>query len=427
MRKLLTTRFVETTRPSDSRAEYVDTMTPGLALRVGPRSKTWVALYKTRDGQVRRQRLGRHPAMSLAAARLAARESMQAVHRGRDPVADAARAKRDTFGALAEQYLDRHAKLMKRSWAEDARILHKDLLPVWRDLPVRDLSRRAIREHLDQIADRAPVVANRTLALVSKMLNFAVDREWLDANPAARLAKPAREQARERVLSDAEIAELWHALAEAEERYELLERAAAPRAAAHQPGPSLRPVLADWLRLRLLTAQRGGEVLAMRWSDLQWAEATWTIPTAVAKNGNAHVVPLSAPVLEILQRRRALVEAIGASDIPWVFVNERRTGSVAHRARKVSLAPLLPSATNVRAHDLRRTAASGMARLGVPRETIARVLNHVDGGSRTTAVYNRYSYLAEKRVALERWAAEVARLTAQRHAPGPGSSSSGGA
>ncbi|HTU99566.1 MAG TPA: tyrosine-type recombinase/integrase [Luteitalea sp.] len=411
MLKLLTARFVEACRPVGARAEYVDSMTPGLALRVGARSKTWVVLYKPKGGRVRRQKIGRYPALSLAAARSAARESMEAVHRGQDPAADAARAKRDTFGCLAEQYLERHAKLTKRSWAEDARILQKDLLPHWRDLPVRELSRRAIRERLDEVADRAPVVANRTLALISKMLNFAVDREWLDANPAARLAKPTRELARERVLTDAEVAEFWRALSAAEVRYEAAVLGAPPTGAVEEAGPRLRPVLADWLRLRLLTAQRGGEVLSMCWSDLDWDKATWTIPTVVAKNGIAHVVPLSSAVLSILKRRRAVVEVAAAADVPWVFANDRRTGPAGHRARKVSLAPFLSQAQNVRAHDLRRTAASGMARLGVSRETIARVLNHVDGGPRMTAVYNRYSYLPEKRDALERWASEVERLT----------------
>lgn len=95
-----------------------------------------------------------------------------------------------------------------------------------------------------------------------------------------------------------------------------------------------------------------------------------------------------------------------------MFVNERHTGPAGHRAKKLSLAAFLPNALDVRAHDLRQTAASGMARLGVPQAIIARVLNHVDGGPRMTAIYNRYSYLPEKRDALNLWAAEIERLVA---------------
>lgn len=283
MRKKLTTRFVQATTSLHQRAEYVDSVTPGLALRVGPRAKTWVALYKV-SGRVRRQTLGRFPAMGLAAARSAALRSMQTVQRGGDPAADQARSMRDTFGALADQYIERHAKVKKRSWSEDARIVRAELLPVWRDLPVRELSRRAIRERLDQIHDRAPVMANRTLALISKMLNFAVDREWLDANPAARLAKPALEIARERVLNDREIVEFWRAVEISEGRYrDALCKGRVTAAGLGAAPLLLRPMLADWLRLRLLTAQRGGELLAMQWCDVDFGTATWTIPAAVAK------------------------------------------------------------------------------------------------------------------------------------------------
>ncbi len=137
---------------------------------------------------------------------------MQGVQAGADPAAKAKAAERDTFGALAALYIERHAKRTKRTWQEDERILAHGLLPAWKDTSVRSLTRRQVRELLDGIADRAPIMANRTLALVSKILNFGVDREWIDANPAARLAKPSREVSRERVLTDDEIRHLWTAL-----------------------------------------------------------------------------------------------------------------------------------------------------------------------------------------------------------------------
>lgn len=411
MRKTLTVRFVETATAAEGRAEYFDTHTPGLGLRVGPQAKTWVLMYRTKAGRVRRQTLGRFPVVSLAAARAQALKALQAVDDGADPAAQAKAATKDTFGKLAALYLERHAKRTKRSWQEDERILNRDLLPAWRDVPVRSLTRRQVRELLDGIADRAPIMANRTLALVSKLLNFGVDREWIDASPAARLKKPAHEVSRERVLTDDEIRHLWTALDAAEASYRAIATGGRVTVKRTEGTPLLRPALADWLRLRLLTAQRGGEVLAMTWADLDLDGRTWTVPATIAKNKCAHVVPLSAPVLAIIERRKAEAVAEGTDFLPWVFANDTATGPIGARAKKVALASFLPEAGDVRGHDLRRTAASGMGRLGIPRETIARILNHVDGGPRATSVYDRYDRLPEKRAALEVWAIEVARLT----------------
>jgi integrase len=410
MRKTLTARFVETVKADTGRAEYVDTVTPGLALRVGPRAKAWVALYKTKAGQVRRQKLGTFPTLGLAEARQQALAAMRAVHQGADPAAKAKAEAQDTFGNLAELYIERHAKRTKRTWQEDERILARDLLPAWRHVPARSLTRRQVRELLDGIADRAPVMANRTLALVSKVLNFGVDREWLDANPAARLQKPTREVSRERVLTDDEVAHLWTALDAAEAHYGALAARGRVTLARTKGAPLLRPALADWLRLRLLTAQRGGEVLAMQWADLDFEARTWTIPATVAKNKCAHVVPLAGPVIEILAYRFAEAREAGTETLPWVFLNDLCTGPMFDRAKKVRLDALLPASTDVRGHDLRRTAASGMGRLGIPGETIARVLNHVDRGPRATSVYDRFDRMPEKRAALDRWAREVERI-----------------
>ncbi|AMY10571.1 Prophage CP4-57 integrase [Luteitalea pratensis] len=408
MRKALTPRFVESVARTTGRAEYVDTTTPGLALRVGPRAKTWVALYKTAGGQVRRQTLGRYPFVSLQDARIAACDAMRSVHAGADPQAERKAAEHDTFGALATLYIERHAKKRKRTWQEDERILTRDLLPTWRDVPVRQLTRRTIREHLDAIADRAPVMANRVAALVSKILNFGVDREWLDANPAARLAKPTRERSRERVLTDNEIRALWSALADAESTYRRVAQDGRVTEAKTGDTPLLRPMLADWLRVRLLTAQRGGEVIRMRWAELDLDAATWMIPSETTKNKVAHVVPLAGPVVEILRRRRADVD----EGVPWVFPNDLLRGPAADRAKKVALSTFLPTSADVRGHDLRRTAASGMGRLGIGRETIARVLNHTDRGPRATAIYDRFDRLPQKREALEAWSTELHRIVA---------------
>lgn len=257
-------------------------------------------------------------------------------------------------------------------------------------------------------------MANRTLATLSTVLNFAVDREWIDANPAGRLRKPTVEVSRERVLTDHEIRTLWQALDAAEQAYKAIADDGRRVTVKRLDGetPLLRPTFADWLRLRLLTGQRGGEVLAMRRDDVDLEAAVWTVPATIAKNKSAHTVPLSTQALLIVQRR---IDALDEG-CPWLFPNDRDTGPAKDRAKKVLVSDFLPEAADVRGHDLRRTAASGMGRLGITRETIARVLNHVDRGPRSTSVYDRFDRLPEKGAALLRWAEELTRIVEKRPA-----------
>lgn len=157
-------------------------------------------------------------------------------------------------------------------------------------------------------------------------------------------------------------------------------------------------------KLRLLTAQRGAEVLAMRWDHL--SGGWWTIPAEIAKNGLAHRVPSSAPVLALLDEIRPLGE-----DSEWVFPGadgegHRVTIHKAHsRIRRRCGVSFVP-------HDLRRTAASHMTGMGISRLVVSKLLNHVETG--ITSVYDRHSYDAEKRAALDAWARRVEEIVAGR-------------
>jgi integrase len=157
------------------------------------------------------------------------------------------------------------------------------------------------------------------------------------------------------------------------------------------------------LKVRLLTAQRGGEVARMRWRDLDLATAWWTIPGEHTKNGEPHRVPLTVDVLALIEAHTPEPETPADERAEYVFVGPAGV-AVLDRAKKApaTIARLL--GFDFRGHDLRRTAATKMAEAGVPREHIARVLNHVEGGPRATKVYDRYSYDGEERIALETWA-----------------------
>lgn len=223
-----------------------------------------------------------------------------------------------------------------------------------------------------------------------------MDHDWLEANPAARVSKPTREVSRERVLTDDEIRRVWRVL---EHFPTTAERPAPGRKGAKGPKDDpicpVSPALAAALKIRLLTAQRGGEVVLMKWADVDLETGWWTIPGTDTKNAEPHRVPL-------VERARTIIRA-QEKDEEDEFVFVGRGASLRDRAKKAPAAIARALNSDFRGHDLRRTAATRMAEAGVPRDHIAKVLNHLEGGARATRVYDRHSYDSEKRMALEMW------------------------
>jgi integrase len=385
------------------RRVHADGLVPGLVIRVTPNGrKTWSLRYSL-HGRQRRLTIGRYPTWTVAEARKKAKYALvKQIANGIDP----ATAKHDarsqrTFADLATAYLA-HAKLKKKSWSQDEGILNRILLPIWRHRPITEIARADVKEVLAQIvtgrhrtgnpkrqARPAPVMANRTQALISTMFNYAVREEWTQFNPALRLPIQ-NETSRDRVLSDDEIRVLWAAL----------EIARQMRGIDEPPAP-ISAMIAIGLEVLFLTAQRPGEVFTMRWIDVDLDNGWWLIPASVAKNRQAHRVPLTSRVVALIRAAQAL----GPAENQWVF-GGGKGGSVAARAVKAMRALRNAGAIDfaVHRHDLRRTAATHMGAAGIPRTTIAHVLNHVDRGSRATQVYDRYEHDAEKRMALEAWA-----------------------
>lgn len=240
-------------------------------------------------------------------------------------------------------------------------------------------------------------MANRTLGVLSRMFNFALDREWIEASPAARIPDPGEERSRERVLSDDELRELWERLETIAKRTHAIETETDRD--LDELVPQITRATAQAFQVQLLTAQRPGEVRSMKWADVDTEAGWWTIPAGVAKNGKPHRIPLTAAAIEILEER---LKKAGEKPT-FVFENRPGSGSVAHRGKKAASILCKSVSFHFRAHDLRRTAATRMAEAGVSRDHIAKVLNHIEAGPAATRVYDRYSYDAEKRTALERW------------------------
>ena len=248
-------------------------------------------------------------------------------------------------------------------------------------MPLADIKRAHVIRILDSImAEGKPYRANRALASIKKLFAWSRDRGYIDHHPIDRLKPPGKEIARDRILSDGELAALWKNAA----------------GLGYPFGPAIQ--------LLILTAQRRGEIATMRWSDVNLDRATWTVPAAIAKNGRVHEVPLSEPALEILT---ALPRFVGAD---LVFTTTGTTPISGFGRLKERLDAAM-GFSDWRFHDLRRTAASGMARIGIAPHVIEKVLNHQSGViSGVAAVYNRHGYEAEKREALERWKGYVQTL-----------------
>jgi integrase len=388
MRLKFTARTVETLHPDPGRRiDYFDATVPGLALRVTVSGhKSWTVHYRTATRRLRRLTIGDYPTITLAEARKAAHQALRAAAAGEDPANAKATARRgETVEELAREYIARHAKKHKRSWEEDQRKLDVDVLPSWRTLKVKELTRRDVRDLIEQIADRgAPIAANRVLALVRKMLNFAVQRDWIDANPAALIAKPGAEHSRERVLTHEELRLLWTAC------------------------DTEKPAMCALQRLRLVTVQRGGELAKLRWDNVDLKTGWISFPGTITKNKRPHRAPLSPRAVEIFG-------LVPRTSEEWVFpglTGRHPRRDMTRGAQRVAARVLLQlqeadptiASFDFKGHDVRRTASTRMAENGVSQADIARVLNHSEGGPRVTQVYNRYQYDKEKRQAIDVWA-----------------------
>lgn len=374
----ITERWLRAKNVSE-RTDFFDVGYATFGVRIAPTGrKTWFLLYNVRgERKKRRLQLGEFPGVTLEVAKVAADQAVAIVSRGGDPkfVAEVGGI---LFGDLARLYLERHSKLRKRSWKRDEQVIANDLLPAWEAVPAAAVKRRQVVALLDAIVDRgAPMQANYVRSVLSMIFKFGMGRDLVEFNPVAGTGRPHEPERRDRVLSDAEIVKFWR----------------------HTAG--LHASVRDPLRGILLSAQRPGEVAGLVRAEI--GPDAWTIPVSRAKRRREHVVPLVGMFAEVV--------AMAGDPVLFPSAHPGRRGepitrealsySLLHFRRRMGWPETTP-------HDLRRTAATGMARLGVPRFVIARVLGHSD--REVTAIYDRWEYLAEKREALLRWDAHVRSL-----------------
>lgn len=392
----LTAATVEKMKPTDRRQEIPDSLCTGLYLTVQPTGKKgWQVRYR-HQGVHRRMTLGGYPTLSLADARQRARDTMAAASEGRDPAEEVRAAKapkprddRDKIKTLVAQYAKRHLTSLK-SGATVKRELERHVVTVWGDRDIHDIAKRDVIDLLDKIADSGRVVsANRVRSYLGTFFGWCVDRDIIATSPAQGVKPVAKEKSRDRVLSDDEIRWFWRACDD-----------------LGFPWGPLGQTL-------LLTGQRLGEVAGM--TDAEISGDTWHMAPARTKNGRAHAVPLSGAVSDVL----AGVERVkGKPGLVFTTTGEspvsgyhKGRNHIAERMAEIAEQEI-PHWTF---HDLRRTAATGMARLGIPVRVTEAVLNHVSGtAAGIVSVYQRHDYADEKRAALDAWARLVADLVEGR-------------
>jgi integrase len=370
MKSRLTDAVVKRTKPpTEGQVDIFDSGYPGLALRVsyGGR-KTWSMFYR-QHGRPRRLALGIYPVMSLAEARETWRRVRREVQSGRAP--ERALAGPTSFAAIAAEWLERD-QAKNRSAKEAKRIIDKYVLPRWATVGFADVTRRDVRELIDGIVDRGtPAMARRVHARLHRLFAWAVGRDIIMMNPMTGLPRPGVDVHRDRVLTDTELARVWRAA----------EQMGWPYGQAFQ--------------ILILTGARREEIGQLRWSEIEADQIR--LSGERTKTGKPHMIPLSACAQAIL----AQMPVIAGSDYVFTLTGKSPIAEWSKAKRKIDE---LSDVTGWRTHDLRRTVATGLQRLGINLQTIEAVLGHT-GGSRggIVGVYQRHSFDAEKREALEAW------------------------
>jgi integrase len=420
--KVLTDLYVEKLKPTRGRrVEIFDATFPGLALRVSESGrKSWSLFYRL-HGKQHRFTIGAFPQFKPSAARAKATEIRNQVDQGINPAIEKRSRRNDplpeveTFETVLADYFSQYAaaNMAQSTYTETKRQLERDVLPHWRDMPLRDIKDRHVLKLINDIAGGGNgVTANRTFSRLRAFFNWSISQLRLETSPAKGLVAPVKEEARDRALSDDEIRWFW--------------------SATEEIGWPFGPIA----RLLLLTAQRRAEVSKMSWSEIDLAKGVWVIPAARAKNSRAHEVHLSAGARAVLKSlpepHRGLVFSVTGEDAVSGFSRAKeRIDAAMLRLRRRELGqpesdddlrrhldipkrkPLPVEIPHWTFHDLRRSAVTKMAEnLKIAPHIVDKILNHASGTIRgVAAIYNRAQYLDERRAALEAWSNWIVALT----------------
>jgi integrase len=317
------------------------------------------------------------------------------VRHGVDPVEAELERRRQAvdlaFDSYAASFVERYLKERWKQWQAGNAVLANHAIPVLRNKALPKIGRGDLNPIWDGLRDR-PAVARLTFATLRKLFRWAVSRGDLERSPLEGVEAPPAIPPRDRVLSDRELAVICEA------------------------STGIGEPFASFYQILLLTGQRREEVASMQWDELEQDTATWMLPGSRTKNAQPHLVPLSQQVLHNLDH---LAGGLNWPRSGLVFSTNGKTAisgfSKAKRRLDEAVKALAGGgeshAQPWRVHDLRRTVATGLQRLGVRFEVTEAVLNHVSGSrSGVAGVYQRHDWKAEKRAALDAWGAHVESL-----------------
>lgn len=380
----LTKRYIENLNYNGGWDVHWDSSISGFGVRVYPSGKkAYILSYRNNHRQKRMMTIGQTNKITLDTARHQAIQHLASIVQNIDPVEQRRKTnKRKSLKRVFHDYMERSVKPRNKTWQETERIFNTDIHPKLGSKPIQDISKADVITLIDGIVDRGShIMANRTLAHLKRFLNWCVERDIIDHSPADKLRKPSQEISRDRVLSHDEIHALWKG--------------------CHKDGYPY----GDMIKLLLVTGQRIGEVTNMTWDDVDLDNARWALPREKTKSNRSHIIPLPSLAIDVLDHAKQFRHA--RSNL--VFTTNGKTPFSGFSKAKKRLDGYMRKKLggqfeDWRHHDLRRTAASEMAALGVAPHIIERILNHSSGViSGVAAVYNRYEYFDEMVDALEAW------------------------
>jgi integrase len=385
----LTKSAIDALTTPDKEIVHWDQSLPGFGLKITPKGrKVFIVLYRAGGGgsRLRKYTIGPYGRITLHNARIEAQKILAARLEGRDPATEKLEARRRLKADTVPEVVSLYGKLhlsQRRSGREVMQILQRNLVDPVGSRSVHSISKRDVIDLVNAVVGRgSPVAANKTLKVVKSFFNWCVGRAVVERSPCEGIRVPTVERARDRVLTDRELAVII-------------------QTARQMGGPygAIVEVLA-------LTGQRRDEVARMSWDEIDLGRRVWTLPAVRTKNGKPHIVHLPG----------SAVAVIGAQPRGGRLVFSRNgVAPVGDFSSQKCRLDEHCGITQWRLHDLRRTMVSGMARLGVAPHVADRILNHVAGTiSGVAAVYQRHEFLNERRDALERWSAHVEGLLRER-------------
>jgi len=363
---------------------YWDVACPGFGVKVTPKGrKVFIVLYRTggAGSRLRKYTIGPYGRVTLHQARAAAQQIFAAKLEGRDPATERRDARRrmttDQVHDLLESFIAKHVS-QNRSARAISQMLRRELGPYLKR-SIHEIGKRDIMDAVSAVEQRgAPVAANKVLKAIKTFLRWCVGRAVLDRSPADDIPMPTKEVARDRVLTDDELARVI--------------------LSARQIGEPYGGIV----ELLALTGQRREEVARCVWEEIDLDGRIWSLPNQRTKNAKAHIVHLSDQAIVVLKQAKKqgkFVFSVAGTHPFQDFSNGKRELDA------------LSGVTGWRLHDLRRTCVSGMASLGIAPHVADKILNHQSGTiSGVAAVYQRHQFLAERKGALEKWGAHVAQI-----------------